>query len=115
MCTKCQANAQTVSIKPALKASAPWPRPCSCFNCTSPSHERNDDMKGAKEILLSFAVGSASLFTYAQIKRSRLQERSQPVDPPIASSGPSADPNLSLAWGLQEVHAPDAWRKHQGS
>jgi subtilisin family serine protease len=70
-------------------------------------------MKGLKEILLSFSLGLATILTFTLTQK---KERSIPVhDEPTAISGESEDANLSLTWGVQEIHAPAAWKRQTGS
>lgn len=73
-------------------------------------------MQGFKEILLSFSIGFAALFTYVMLHhKMQTPERVQTVDEPTASAGESVDTNLALNWGIEQVHARAAWRRHSGS
>ena len=69
-------------------------------------------MRGFKEVLLSFTLALATLFTYHSV-RQKLQttERFHNVEEPIASSGESEDPQLSRNWGIDQVHARAAGKR----
>lgn len=73
-------------------------------------------MKGLKEILVSCSLALVTIFTFAHLRKAlQNQKRSVPYQEPVASLGESSDPNLSLNWGIQQIHAPAAWKRHRGS
>ena len=70
-------------------------------------------MKGFTEIFLSCTLGLSAIFAYTFMKKEKpLKEHRQE---PTVMSGESEDPALSLNWGLEEVHAPAAWKHQKGS
>lgn len=73
-------------------------------------------MKGLKEITVSCALGLAILFTYTEVRnQNKTNVREEVKDSPVASYGPSEDPKLSFNWGLEQIHASAAWKRHKGS
>lgn len=73
-------------------------------------------MKGIKEIVLSFSLALATFLAFAEVRKLLLsKERYQTQEEPAAILGESEDPHLSLNWGVQQIHAASAWRKHPGS
>ncbi len=73
-------------------------------------------MRNFKEGILAFTLALATLLTYYGFRhRLKAQERNPHVEEPTASHGESADPRLSLNWGIEEVHARAAWMRHRGS
>ena len=42
-------------------------------------------------------------------------KRPELKEPPALPNPPVADPNLSKAWGITKIQAPDAWKIHSGS
>lgn len=73
-------------------------------------------MKGYKELLVSFLVGILSLGTYLKILQEyRAAERPAINTEPTPLQGRSEDQNLSLSWGLSQIHAQEAWKIQKGN
>jgi len=69
-------------------------------------------MKG--EILISFTLGLASLLLYNHGRQEPLTVPPTEQEPTVITDEPD-DPHLSLNWGLEQVHAPAAWKRQKGS
>jgi thermitase len=73
-------------------------------------------MRGIKEILLSFTIGFAGLFSFTYLQNENAgQIRRQEQPPPTQLAGQNEDPALALSWGLDQIGAPAAWKRETGN
>jgi len=72
-------------------------------------------MTEVQEMTFCCALGLSAMFATLGVKspvqsvsRARLESE------PIVSTKPSEDPRLSSNWGLERIHAPEAWKQGRG-
>ncbi len=70
-------------------------------------------MNGLRDIFLSCVLALAATVTLTRILEK--EPHQPPPDEPVTSTGEITDDNLSLTWGLRQIHAEEAWKNHRGS